>query len=89
MNTKTIQYLSLRRKKLKLALEQIRYRDKAKEETKNLIKDKIKAKLEEIDGMMERLRTHTIDEMITIATEDYKGRKNKKDAEVRKASTVK
>ncbi|KKN69351.1 hypothetical protein LCGC14_0442110 [marine sediment metagenome] len=87
MDTKTIEYLNLRRKKLRLALEQIRFRDKATQETKNTIKNRISAKLEEIDGMIKRLEEFGIDKMIVDAKADYQKRREKKDAAVRETNT--
>lgn len=87
MNTKIIEYLNLRRKKLRLALEQIRFRDKAKQETKHTIKNRITARLEEIEGMIKRLEEFGIDKMIVDAKADYQKRKEKKDDAVREVST--
>ena len=81
---KIIEYLNIRRKKLNLAKEQLRFRDETKEQTKIWLKGKISAKLEEVEGMLERLETIGIDEMIDVAQADYDKKKQRKAEEVRK-----
>lgn len=81
---KVIEYLNIRRKKLRLAKEQLSFRDKVSPSTIAWLNVKISAKLEEVKGMIERLEAIGIDEMIVIAQDDYDKKKEKKDKEVRK-----
>lgn len=87
MTTKITEYLNLRRKKLRLARQQLRFWDKGKHETKSTIKNRISGKLEEIEGMIKRLEEFGIDKMIIDAKADYQKRREKKDDAVREANT--
>lgn len=87
MEAKITEYLNLRRKKLRLAFQQIEFRDKATHITKHTIKNRISAKLEEIEGMIKRIEELGIDKMILDAEADYQKRREKKDAEVKAANS--
>lgn len=86
---KIIKYLNIRRRKLLLAKEQIKFRDRATGKTKTIINERISAKLSEVLGMLERLKTIGIDKMIVVAEEDYQKRKEKKVSDIMEKQTIK